>query len=117
MEHFQAIWDTGATNSGISPKVVRECGLLPTGRVFITHVDGHFEARTFLVNIGLPSGILVNGVTVSESRLSDEADVLIGMDIISMGDFVITNIDKRTAFLFQFPSNINIDRVLDDPDG
>ena len=67
----------------------------------------------FLVDIGLPNGVTVRDVTVAECRLSGGTDVLIGMDIITMGDFVITNVDRQTRFLFQMPSNVNIERVLD----
>ena len=31
-EKFNAIWDTGATNTAISSKVVEKCGLIPTGK-------------------------------------------------------------------------------------
>jgi hypothetical protein len=32
-------------------------------------------------------------------------DILIGMDIITMGDFLIQNYDRKTTFLFRFPSS------------
>ena len=31
MFEFQALWDTGATNSAITKAVVQQCGLTPTG--------------------------------------------------------------------------------------
>ena len=80
------------------------------------HVDGQVEARTFLVNIGLPNGVIVRDIEVAECQLSSSEDVLIGMDIITMGDFVITNVDGQTRFLFQSPSNFDIERVIEDPD-
>ena len=70
----------------------------------------------FLVDIGLPNGVTVRDVTVAECRLSDDVDVLIGMDIITMGDFIITNIARRTRFSFQMPSRVDMDRVLDNPE-
>ncbi len=47
---------------------------------------------------------------VLEGDLHD-FDVLIGMDIISQGDFSITHEGNRTIFSFQTPSTHNIDFV------
>ncbi len=68
----------------------------------------------FMVDIGLPNGVTIRDITVAECRLSGGVEVLIGMDIITMGDFVITNVGRQTRFLFQMPSNVNIERILDD---
>ena len=38
-------------------------------------------------------------------------DVLIGMDIITQGDFSITNKDQKTVFSFRFPSETHTDYV------
>jgi len=37
------------------------------------------------------------------------SDVLIGMDVITQGDFAITNKDGMTTFSFRTPSLITID--------
>jgi len=50
----------------------------------------------------LPNGVLVQGVAASEAELK-VCDALIGMDVISMGDFLVTNKD-RTRFAFRVPS-------------
>jgi hypothetical protein len=44
-------------------------------------------------------------------QLTGNADILIGMDIITIGDFSITNVDKKTVFTFRFPSIKTIDYV------
>ena len=36
-------------------------------------------------------------------------DVLIGMDIISKGDFAISNYDEKTQFSFRLPSQKDVD--------
>ena len=43
-----------------------------------------------------------------------EFDVLIGMDIITQGDFAVTNRCGRTKFSFRFPSQADIDFVSED---
>lgn len=36
-------------------------------------------------------------------------DVIIGMDIITLGDFVITNKDNQTWFAFRYPFSEHIE--------
>ena len=45
---------------------------------------------------------------VNDGRLTD-TDMLIGMDVISLCDFAITNVGKETKFSFQIPSTVDID--------
>ena len=54
------------------------------------------------------------GLPVNLGRLSGEAEVLIGMDIINRGDFAVTNRDGRTKFSFRIPSQADIDFVAED---
>ena len=47
-----ALWDTGATNSVITQRVVNACGLKPTGTVRVDHAQGTTNnVPTFLVDI------------------------------------------------------------------
>ena len=52
-------------------------------------------------------------VQVSEAVLNG-FDVLIGMDIITLGDFSITNVGGKTIFSFRVPSTETIDYVQQD---
>lgn len=107
---FDAIWDTGATNSIISQAVVDACGLAPTGMVMVRGVHGELPCETYLVNIALPNQLVVWGVQVTKANMVD-ADVLIGMDIINRGDFAVTNLGGVTKFSFRYPSQTHIDFV------
>ena len=49
-------------------------------------------------------------MSVSEGGLSN-TEVLIGMDIIGMGDFGITNYDNKTTWSFRIPSIGEIDFI------
>jgi uncharacterized protein YchJ len=69
--------------------------------------------NTYLINIGLPNKVRFALVPVTEAQLSG-TDVLIGMDIISVGDFAITNKDGKTTFSFQLPATHKIDFVEED---
>ncbi len=112
---FSAIWDTGATNSVISMKVVAELGLKPMSKskmstassIDVEEVDAYF------INIMLPNKVGIAYLRVLGCSLND-ADVLIGMDIIGKGDFAITHSEGNTTFSFQIPSTHDIDFTKND---
>ena len=108
---FQAIWDTGATLSVITQAVVDACDLKPTGMTHVASVHGEQDVETYLVNIALPNQVMVTGVTVTKGILKGDVHILIGMDVISGGDFAVTNHDGFTQFSFRSPSQEHIDFV------
>ena len=110
LEKFTAIWDTGATNSVITQRVVDVCGLKPTGMTQVHGIHGPESAETFLVHIQLPNNVEFLYVKVTRGKLIS-ADMLIGMDIITVGDFSITNVGKKTIFSFRVPSLKAVDFV------
>ena len=110
--HVQAIWDTGATGSTISKKTVQQLGLIQTGFAMMHTANGIVNQRTFTVDIGLPNRLLIQGILVSEvDALVGGCDALIGMDIITLGDFSVTNHKQNTCMSFRFPSCHEIDYV------
>lgn len=110
---FTAIWDTGATGSVITQKVVDRCGLKPTGMTRVHGVHGEGNAEVYHVNIGLPNKVAFPNVSVTKGILA-VSDALIGMDIINYGDFAVTNTGGKTVFSFRIPSIQHIDFVKAD---
>lgn len=117
LQPFAAIWDTGASATAISQKVVETCGLAPTGMTMVQTAAGLEPAETYVINIGLPNNVGFAMVQVTKANLGDSNDVLIGMDIISQGDFSITNKDGNTVFSFRIPSSVRIDFVKEHNEG
>lgn len=108
--NVSAIWDTGASGSAITKYVAKELGLIPTGRTIVHTASGEVEQNTYLVDIGLPNAVKVNGLIVNEvPALFGHAEVLIGMDIITLGDFSITNFNGKSCMSFRIPSLHEID--------
>lgn len=105
---FDAIWDTGATNSVITQEVVDKCGLVATGMTEVHVVGAVNQAETYLVNIALPNKVVFTNLRVAKGGIPD-ADILIGMDIINKGDFSVTNCEGRTKFSYRTPSIEHID--------
>ncbi len=108
VEYFDAIWDTGATNSVITQKVIDALNLKSVGKVPVNTASGPDVSDLFFVNIILPNEVGFHSVKVTQGKVA-KADVLIGMDIISKGDFAITSKDGKTVFSFQFPSTHTYD--------
>lgn len=107
---YNALWDTGATGTVITKKVVDELNLKPTGMRTVYHAGGKSEVNTYQISIILPNEVGVKNVVVTEAILQ-QFDVLIGMDIITLGDFSITNYNNNTCFSFRIPSTEKIDFV------
>jgi hypothetical protein len=108
---FQGIWDTGATHSAISQNVVDQCGLKQVGLATVHGVHGAEVRPQFLVNIKLHNA-QVHDLLVTSADLGG-VDALIGMDVITLGDFAITNLRGRTTFTFRIPSIATIDYTED----
>ncbi|HVI69752.1 MAG TPA: retropepsin-like aspartic protease [Magnetospirillaceae bacterium] len=111
IEQFEAIWDTGASNTAVSSKVINQLGSkLITFRPVNTG-NGLVNAPVHLLNIMLPNNVIVPNVRVTELQNLNSCHVLIGMDIISQGDFAITHASGKACFSFRMPSHKPIDFV------
>ncbi|MBI1803091.1 MAG: retroviral-like aspartic protease family protein [Ignavibacteriae bacterium] len=109
---YKAIWDTGASASVITEKVIMELGLAASGQTDVHTANGLVRnVNTYLVNIGLPNNLEVIGLGVTKGIITTDVDLLLGMDIIGMGDFAITNHEGFTCMSFVVPSSTRIDFV------
>ena len=113
---YQAVWDTGATKTVISTKLVSDLGLSPIGDCDNYTAGNVRKANIYLVNLYLPMGVNIPGLMVIDSELHQTPqlpryDVLIGMDIIGSGDFCITNHEGQTCMTFEMPSYRRFDFV------
>ena len=85
------------------------------------HAGGKSSNNTYLVNIALPNNVMVHHVRVTEIQLipddnasdDEQPQLLIGMDIIGLGDFAVTNVNSRTTFSFRIPAVEEIDFIPD----
>jgi len=112
VKKYKAIWDTGATNSVVTKKVAKELGLKPISKTEVHGVGDPKIENVHLVNLYLPNRMIVGYIRVTEcNNLSGGSDVLVGMDIIGMGDFAVTNVNKKTTMSYRLPSIKEIDFV------
>lgn len=105
----RGLWDTGATNSVITKSVASRLGLRPTSISRMTHAGGVSDVNAYIVNLYLPNRLMIHTVHVLEMADTDGFDILIGMDVIVLGDFAITNVGNVSTFSFRYPSIATID--------
>lgn len=103
-----AVWDTGADISGIKPAAVERLGL---GDYIVNYVDVEgvnsapqskplYKAGALI----LPSNIRFVGQKLVAAEFKHaKAEILLGMDVISQGDFAIRNGGGSTTFTFAHP--------------
>ena len=99
LKEYKALWDTGATSSVITRRVVEQLGLKPVSITNVHTASGCEQAFVWF-----------HSLPVTEAKLNG-FDVLIGMDIIGMGDFTISKDNDKTLFSFQCPSTHSTDYV------
>lgn len=109
-QDWNAIWDTGATKTVITPQVVQAFGLKVVSKCNMATPQGAQEANCYYINLGLPNFAVIPNLLAIEA-IPANCDILIGMDVIGLGDFAVTNHNGKTAFTFRVPSKATIDFV------
>ena len=109
----KAQWDTGATHTCISNKVVNDLGLIPIGKTNIQTPSGQKEVNEYRLDLKLQNeDVYLKDVYVIDSEIGDQGiDILIGMNIINLGDFSVSCFGGNTTFTFRTPSVATTDYV------
>jgi predicted aspartyl protease len=99
----KALWDTGATISAITPEIREQLGLPTVDR--ITAIGANSTSRVDVVHLSieLPNQIIVDDIDVAVCTFNHGIGMIIGMDVITMGDFAICNAENQTQFSFTIP--------------
>ena len=106
----RAIWDTGASRTCITQDVVAKLGLQAIDQTRNHTAGGLRQAGVYLVNVRLPNKVVFPVLRVSDGDIFG-ADILIGMDVIGMGDFAVTSSEGDTWMTFSLPSVRRLDFV------
>lgn len=88
---YDAIWDTGAMDSCISPKAVSELNLQSYDVMRVRGVGDDIGrlCPVYLMNLKLSNGVVIKGVRMVGVEIGGGSDVLIGMNVIARGNFSI----------------------------
>ena len=87
---FHGIFDTGASCSVISERVAEQLALRKTNTVTVHTAAGTVQQNCYVINLVLPNGIVLPARQAIAAKLHG-FDLLIGMDVIRLGDFYISH--------------------------
>jgi hypothetical protein len=104
----RALWDTGAMSSAITPALANKLGLKVVSRTIMTTPSGTADCNQYFITLLLPNKVEITDVLVLEA-IPANCDILIGMDIIGMGDFAVSHFEGKTMFSFRIPSMQHFD--------
>lgn len=97
----RADWDTGATVSVISERLVEQLGLVPVGKTKICGYNGKPTiTNEYRIDLKLSENVAIDFVNVVEAPLVT-MDLLIGMNVINQGDFMLNFRKSPRSFIFE----------------
>jgi len=111
--NVKALWDTGATLTCLKPALFKRLKLRlfeTTRQTPIAGIGGNVAADLTFVDIFLAYNLVITCCPVYIADFPGNAELLIGMDIIGMGDFAVCNAEGKTSFSFvmpPFPDRVN----------
>ena len=90
----------------VTPEIVSALGLKPSDKHAVSTLNGIIEVNTYLIDLCFENGYKIANLRVfSGEDYSDfDYDVLIGMDVITHGDFVVSTVNNETVFSFRMPA-------------
>lgn len=113
-----ALWDTGATGTCISEELAEKLNLVSVGKRQVHTPSGQSVFDDYCIDLVLPNNTGIKGVRVTATKIGQQQiDVLIGMDIICLGDFAVSTHNGKTQFTFRTPSVADADFVENQKDG
>jgi predicted aspartyl protease len=96
----RALWDTGAGMSVISTKIAEHLGRSCAGMRTLIGIGGVLRTKLYDISVTLPNKVIFPIIRAAEWEGHRNYDMLIGMDIISRGRFVIDSGAGNTVFTF-----------------
>ena len=100
---LRAMWDTGSNATILSTKLISELRPERFGQGGMTGIGGQSEGDTYLVHVSLPTGDVITYQEVYEANLGDY-DAIIGMDIITRGNFHLDCDYGEILLSFELPN-------------
>lgn len=101
---IKAIWDTGSFYTIITPETAKKLNLKCVSLTTISSItDKNKLSKMYMAHLYLPNEIKCETFVYEANPIN--CDILIGMDIITRGKFIIDNNENRTVFSFRIPEN------------
>lgn len=98
----RAVWDTGATITIATHKIAKEFDTVPVDTGISVSATDRSDSDIYLATLELPGGIVFENVEIWDVDLEvHNADIVIGMDIISQGRLVVETVNEIPMFSFE----------------
>jgi hypothetical protein len=99
-----ALIDTGATDTSISDKLAAGLGLNVVARCRVDAAGGTHTANAYSIDVLLRNMVNFTRIRAVEFVKTIQIfDIIIGMDILTLGDLAITNHNHQTVLSFRVP--------------
>ena len=99
---IKAIWDTGSLYTIITPETIKRLKLTCISLTTISSItDKNKLSKMYMAHLYLPNNIKCETFVYEANPIN--CDILIGMDVISRGLFIIDNLENNTKFTFKLP--------------
>jgi hypothetical protein len=104
---YTCLFDTGALKTFISQRVAISLGLPVTDPIGCTSIigGGKYHSQGYAVNVHFPkfvSFLPANCYDLPNNVFPPNIDMIVGMDIISQGNFAIYNVTRNNQGQFSF---------------
>jgi hypothetical protein len=86
----------------ITPKIFTELKLTAIDTAIVQGVNSLMQVPVAFISLTLPNGIRASNIRATVSEIQ-RVDMLIGMDLIQLGDFSTSNFEQKTVFAFAVP--------------
>lgn len=98
-----ACWDTGSNVTVIANDIARELELEEHAGMTGYNLGGESYYKRYTARINFGNGIVVDGKVLGRDKISkdDRIGIVVGMDIISLGDFKLLSLKGKTEFSFE----------------
>lgn len=102
-----ALLDTGAVESAIDESIASALQLIPVDQCVFLNAHGEIAGYEYFVDLEIAEGFRINQLKVAECSFhSEDVKMLIGMDILGLGEFAhIKMPEERSMFVFRIPND------------
>jgi len=98
-----ALWDTGASISAVTPEIQKQLKATPIDKKTISGIHSTQIVDVVYITLELPNHVIKKNIEVVVCNITSNVGMILGMDIISMGDFALSNGNDQTLISFAVP--------------
>lgn len=106
--NVRALIDTGANSSCVSSRIASACALCVEKYATLISMQGRTAVPMYKMDVVLGGGIRFNGVSALEFPGGSDFDAIIGMDVLTHGEFALSSDGSNLYFSMRVPPSGNV---------